>query len=247
MNLVDLVTIASFAGVIVLGVMYLTVQDLRSKRPTARIHARMGDVFSFQRQRAVSTDDAANAELFNVTKKENAFSRWFGPKIARLRTVAGASGLRIVIAAAIVGELVAVLMARFMPLPAFAPPLLLVGLPLFVGMRAYGFLVERFRRRFLDGFPDLIDLLVRAVRAGVPVAHMIGAAAEEVQEPLRRAIRFRSGWISSQSSPPRCVASKLPTFHSSACACYCSGKRAANLARRSKTSPPSFVHVARSA
>ena len=190
MNLVDLVTIASFAGVIVLGVMYLTVQDLRSKRPTARIHARMGDVFSFQRQRAVSTDDAANAELFNVTKKENAFSRWFGPKLARLRTVAGTSGLRIVIAAAIVGELVAVLMARFMPLPAFAPPLLLVGLPLFVGMRAYGFLVERFRRRFLDGFPDLIDLLVRAVRAGVPVAHMIGAAAEEVQEPLRREFKL---------------------------------------------------------
>ncbi|SOE94089.1 Flp pilus assembly protein TadB [Burkholderia sp. D7] len=190
MNFVDLVTVASFAGVIVLGVMVLTVQDLRSKQPDARIRARMADVFSLQRQHPVAKDAEQTAELFNVTRENNAFSRWSGPKLARLRTVAGTNGLRIVIAAAIVGELVAMLMARFMPLPGFVPPLLLVGLPVLVGMRAYSFLVERFRRQFLDGFPDLIDLLVRGVRAGVPVTQMISAAAEELQEPLRREFKL---------------------------------------------------------
>jgi Flp pilus assembly protein TadB len=72
-----------------------------------------------------------------------------------------------------------------MPLPAFAGPLLILGLPVFGAMQAYRFLVERFRKRFLDGFPDVIDLIVRAVRAGVPVTQVIGSAASECPEPLR--------------------------------------------------------------
>ena len=193
MSLVDLITIASFASVIVLGVMYLTVQDLRSKQPGARIRARMTDTFSLQIQRqATKLEGQADSNLFKVTTEDNAFNRWLGPKVGRLRTVAGANGVRIVIAAAIVGELVAILMARFVPLPSFVPPLLVIGLPVLMGMRAYSFLVNRFRQRFLDGFPDLIDLLVRAVRAGVPVTHVIGSAAEEVQEPLRREFKLMS-------------------------------------------------------
>ncbi|WP_297355506.1 type II secretion system F family protein [Paraburkholderia sp.] len=193
MSIVDLVTFASFAGVIVLGVMYLTVQDLRSKQPEARIHARMADAFTLQGHRLPTKDsDQVDADLFSVSSEDNAFGRWFGPKLARLRTVAGANGLRIVIAATIVGELVAVLMTKFMPLPHFAPPLLVIGLPVLLGMRAYSFLVNRFRERFLDGFPDLIDLLVRAVRAGVPVTHVIGSAVEELQEPLRHEFKLMS-------------------------------------------------------
>jgi tight adherence protein B len=193
MSLVDLITFASFAGVIVLGVMYLTVQDLRSNRPEARIHARMADAFSLQGQRlATKGVGQVDADLFKVSKEGNAFSHWISPKLARLRTVAGAHGLRIVIASAIAGELVAVLMAHFMPLPRFVPPLLVTGLPVLLGMRAYSFLVNRFRQRFLDGFPDLIDLLVRAVRAGVPVTHVIGSASEEVQEPLRHEFKLMS-------------------------------------------------------
>jgi tight adherence protein B len=57
----------------------------------------------------------------------------------------------------------------------------ILGLPVLRGMRAYSFLVNRFRKRFLDGFPDLIDLIVRAVRAGVPVTHVIGSARTNVR------------------------------------------------------------------
>ncbi|WP_244306299.1 type II secretion system F family protein [Paraburkholderia lacunae] len=128
--------------------------------------------------------------LFKVSRPGNAVSRWFGPGIARLRTVAGASGLRIVIGAAIAGGLLALAMTRFMPLPGFVKLLLLPALPLFGAAQAYRFLVARFRRRFLDGFPDLIDMIVRAVRAGVPVTHVIGAAADECPEPLRHEFRL---------------------------------------------------------
>jgi Flp pilus assembly protein TadB len=136
---------------------------------------------------AVRKRDARHFDvaLFRIERNDNALRRWFGPKIARLRTVAGANGLRVVIVVAMIGEVLALLMAHYMPLPAIATPVLVAGLPVFAAMRAYGFLVGRFRRRFLDGFPDLIDLIVRAVRAGVPVTHVIGSAAHECPEPLR--------------------------------------------------------------
>jgi Flp pilus assembly protein TadB len=190
MNLVNLVTFCSFVCVLVVGVMVLTLQDMRNNQPQARVRTRMQQSFGVQGVRKESRKQ--DLDLFRVNRHDSAISLWFGPKISRLRTVAGKSGLRIVIGAAAAGEIVAFLMTHFMPLPAFAPPLLLFGLPVIALMQAYRFLVERFRKRFLDGFPDVIDLIVRAVRAGVPVTHVIGSAASECPEPLRTEFRLMS-------------------------------------------------------
>lgn len=191
MTLIDVLTACSFIGVILCGLMLLTVLDMRSKQPRARIKKRMRESFAVQASRAKGPDDD-DADLFTVVKRDNALSRWLRPKIARLKTVAGTHGLRIVITATIVGELAALAMTHFMPLPDFAKPLLILGLPVFAAKRAYSFLVERFRKRFLDGFPDLIDMIVRAVRAGVPVTHVIGSAADECPEPLKHEFRLMS-------------------------------------------------------
>jgi tight adherence protein B len=183
MNTVNLLTVCAFIGVVLLGVMGLTLQDLRKQRPDARIKTRLEQEFLAH---GVLTRDARHydTDLFMVSKSDTALSRWFGPRIARLKTVAGASGLRIVIGVVLVAEIVACVMAYFMPLPGATKPLLLVGLPVFAVERAYTFLVARFRQRFLDGFPELLDLIVRAVRAGVPVTHVISTAAKECPEPL---------------------------------------------------------------
>jgi tight adherence protein B len=184
MSLIDVFTICSFICVIVCGAMALIVQDMRSKQSHARIRTRMQESFMFQPTRSKGTGDV-DPELFTVEKEGSALSRWLRPKISRLKTVSGANGIRIVIAAVIIAELVALAMTHFMPLPSFSKPLLIFGLPVFIGMRAYTFLVQRFRKRFLDGFPELVDMIVRAVRAGVPVTHVIGAAADECPEPLK--------------------------------------------------------------
>jgi tight adherence protein B len=191
MTLIDVLTACSFIGVILCGLMLLTVLDMRSKQPRARIKKRMRESFAVQASRAKGPDDD-DTDLFTVVKRDNVLSRWLRPKIARLKTVAGTHGLRIVITATIVGELAALAMTHFMPLPGFAIPLLILGLPVFAAKRAYNFLVERFRKRFLDGFPDLIDMIVRAVRAGVPVTHVIGSAADECPEPLKHEFRLMS-------------------------------------------------------
>jgi tight adherence protein B len=42
----------------------------------------------------------------------------------------------------------------------------------------------RYQRRFLDAFPDAIDLIVRAVKAGLPALDAIDLAAREVAAPV---------------------------------------------------------------
>jgi tight adherence protein B len=184
MNPVDVITICSFGVVLVLGLMLLTSLDLRSKRPEARIKTRMEETFATGNGRE-QRKDADKTLLFKVDQKEGRVGQWITARLARLNTVAGRSGIRIVIGAGIAGFLISLAMVRFMPLPDFATPALMLGLPVLFVVKSYFFLVERFRRRFLDGFPDLLDLIVRAVRAGVPVTHVISSAAGECPEPLR--------------------------------------------------------------
>jgi tight adherence protein B len=55
-----------------------------------------------------------------------------------------------------------------------------VGAPILVLRSAQG----RFRRKFLDQFPDAIDIIVRAVRAGLPVLEAMVIAAREIPGPV---------------------------------------------------------------
>jgi len=191
MSPIDVFTVCSFIGAILCGVMALVIMDMRSKQPDARIKTRMHEAFAIKATKSKDTVNA-DADLFTVDKADNALKAWVRPKLSRLRTVAGDNGIRVVIGATIIGELIAVVMTRFMPLPGFAKPLLIVGLPSFMAMRAYTFLVERFRMRFLNGFPDLLDMIVRAVRAGVPVTRVIASAADECPEPLKSEFKLMS-------------------------------------------------------
>lgn len=184
-NIVDLVTAGCFICVVVFGVMWMIVQDMRSKRPNALIQAR---VASFQPASAEkrSKNDALLAAAAGVkgAAPRNAVSRWFDARRSRLDTVAGHQGMRIMITASAIALAAGIGIAMFAPLPDFARPIVLIGIPVFVTVRTYTTLVERFRSRFLAGFPDVIDLIVRAVRAGVPVPQVMSTASGECPEPL---------------------------------------------------------------
>jgi tight adherence protein B len=191
MTTINLVTLCTFLIAILGGVMFFIVQDMRHNQPHARISTRMRDSFEM-----VGAPDKkagrSTIDLYKVARRESIYSRFLGPKVARLQTVAGKNGMRIVIVAAILGELLATSMVEIMPLPGFVHPLLIIGLPIFTVVKAYNFLLDRFRRRFLDGFPELIDLIVRAVRAGVPVTQVITTAADECNEPLKSEFKIMS-------------------------------------------------------
>jgi Flp pilus assembly protein TadB len=188
MSSVDVFSICAFVGVLLIGTMLMTVQDLKGKRPEGRIKTRMQT--SFQVVASANSGKQVEHELmFQLDKPKNRYRQWVDPKLTRLTTVSGKSGLRIVIAFTVVAEMVALAMVQFMPLPVWSQPMIIVLFPVFATMRTYKYLVERFRKKFLDGFPDVIDLIVRAVRAGVPVTQVMTTAAEECNEPLKSEFR----------------------------------------------------------
>ncbi len=49
---------------------------------------------------------------------------------------------------------------------------------------AVGFLIARYRGRFMALFPDAVDLIVRGLRAGLPVAESIATVAREMGHPI---------------------------------------------------------------
>ena len=67
-------------------------------------------------------------------------------------------------------------------------PVLVIGLGGAAAVAAPRFLLRfaqrRYQRRFLDIFPDAIDLIIRAVRAGLPALDAIEVAAREVAAPV---------------------------------------------------------------
>jgi tight adherence protein B len=188
MNKADLFTFAAFMITALLGGMYLLLVNLRSNQSHARISTRVREMFPHtQRMRRTAGVDES---VFKIDSDGNAVTRWLRPKLSRLQTVAGENGIRIVVGMGLFALAASIISVRLLPLPAFTKPLVPIVLPLFVTMRAYSYLVDRFRRRFLDAFPDAIDLIVRAVRAGVPVTHVLATAADECPEPLSREFRI---------------------------------------------------------
>ncbi|MGI4985524.1 MAG: type II secretion system F family protein [Janthinobacterium lividum] len=184
MNSVNFLTACAFACALLLGLMFIVMQDMRNKRPEGRIRTRMAHAFA--EGNAVSLDASPSEEaLFTMRKEHGSFSRWLEPKMTRLRTVAGTKGIRIVAGATLLAAGVALAMVYFMPLPNWSKPLLLVGVPVWTLRAAYRFLVNRFRNRFLQGFPEIIDTIVRAVRAGVPVIQVFKSAGDDASEPLK--------------------------------------------------------------
>lgn len=187
-DFVDLVTVACFVCVLIVGVMLMVAQNLRRQQPDAVIHARMAAVFARPdaSPAAAGAAVAAASQLLAEPVSKNAGGRWIDARLARLRTVAHQHGLRIVVATALASLALAFAISSIAPLPGFVRPLVVVGLPVFAVMRVYRLLVERFRRGFLATLPDAIDLIVRAARAGMPVAHVIPTVANECPQPLAR-------------------------------------------------------------
>ncbi|PXW23174.1 type II secretion system F family protein [Paraburkholderia caballeronis] len=185
MSLVDLATAAGFVCVLILGAMLMVWQDLRSERPEALIRARMAAAFRSEKE-GVAALDAVQAStgggwLGALAERPDLL----GAKLARLRTVAP-RGATVVGAGAVAALLVALAVPRFVSLPGSVQLLMAIVLPAIAVVRLYRMLVERFRQGFLASLPDAIDMIVRAVRAGIPVMQVIPVAAEECPPPLGR-------------------------------------------------------------
>ena len=103
-----------------------------------------------------------------------------------------------------------------LPLPAAALTGVFLGLGLphyYVGVR-----FKKRQTRFIAHFPDAIDLMVRGVKAGLPITEAIKAASEEIPDPvgieLKRIIDgVRVGRKMNELLEETCKRLKLPEFN----------------------------------
>ena len=107
---------------------------------------------------------------------------------ARLEAAFAAAGNRVglpeLVAAGIAAAAVTGFAARFMGLNPALAILFSVAAAAAAARSLLRFAQIRYQRRFLDVFPDAIDLIIRAVKAGLPALDAIELAAREVAAPV---------------------------------------------------------------
>lgn len=174
----DPILVAVLSSTVLLGSALFSV--LRAERRRATLEQRLKSIAAA----------APNADRLVVSLRRPRPQRRPLPALllARLDPAFAATGNRIglphlaatgLIAASMIGLAAAAIQLR----PALAIALAgagVVGAPALLLWLAQ----NRYQRRFLDIFPDALDLIVRAVRAGLPAPEAIELAAREVRTPV---------------------------------------------------------------
>lgn len=184
MTPVDILTAAVFIGSLLAGlILRLVLRSARSSAP-AIIKLRLGSIAQKNGGRdSIAAERAASG--FRAQVNNHPAKAWLDARAERLRIVAGPRGALMVVAAA-TGMFSASLGAlHYAPLPGWGTPLAALAIMAFLTFRLYHKLIARYQLRFVNAFPDTLDLIIRAVRAGVPVTQAIIAAGDEGAEPVR--------------------------------------------------------------
>ena len=113
---------------------------------------------------------------------------------ARLEAAFAAAGNRIglpeLVSAGIAAAAVTGFAARFMGFSPALVVLLSAAAAVAAARSLLRFAQIRYQRRFLDVFPDAIDLIVRALRSGLPVSEAIVGAGHEISDPVGAELRL---------------------------------------------------------
>lgn len=156
------------------------LQRLHEKRP----HAAKDGAAQFQlRRREVYS---AHAGLDRLLK------RWM-PNPAALHHRLARTGWNVTVARYLAGNLALLAViagaAAFLGLP--LPAAILFGVAGGIGVPHYivGILINRRVAVFNDQFPEAIDLMVRGIRAGLPIMETISVVAQEMPDPIRGEFR----------------------------------------------------------
>ncbi|KGS55037.1 type II secretion system (T2SS), F family protein [Burkholderia pseudomallei MSHR5613] len=195
MSAADVVAVGAFFAIVVAGIIVRALRDLARRRPAARVRSRveaLREPRAAARPAAPARASRVGLQLFTRTHGEGeggALRAWLRARGEHVRTAAGGGGVRAIAFASALAALAGFVGASF---AGFAPWLrlaLAAALAAGAARAVYRILIGRFKQRFLSVFPDALDLIIRAVRAGIPVAQAIGTAGRESEEPVRATFR----------------------------------------------------------
>ncbi|MBF3973354.1 type II secretion system F family protein [Burkholderia pseudomallei] len=195
MSAADVVAVGAFFAIVVAGFIVRALRDLARRRPAARVRSRveaLREPRAAARPAAPARASRVGLHWFTRTHGEGeggALRAWLRARGEHVRTAAGGGGVRAIAFASALAALAGFVGASF---AGFAPWLrlaLAAALAAGAARAVYRILIGRFKQRFLSVFPDALDLIIRAVRAGIPVAQAIGTAGRESEEPVRATFR----------------------------------------------------------
>lgn len=190
----DVVAAAGFIGVVVVALGYQALRSAVASSPRARMRQRVLDSVSQVAPAVVSTAPAEGGEEAVRRRKHPGSDSLAAQVLLRAKEQAehmgGVAGLRWIALAAGVAAVAALVLAVFTGLSAWVAAALVPLAGAAGALGSYRLLVHRYRTKFLAGFPDALDLMIRAVRAGVPVVQAILTAGKELPYPVGREFRL---------------------------------------------------------
>ena len=176
--MLDPIFLAALGMMVLLGGMLF--QTLRAERRRANIEPRLKAIAA-----VAAGDDAPGISLRRAAPPRRALPMVFSPRLDSALsatggrvgllhlTVTGTVSAAAIGMAAVAAELHATLVVFLCGVGAAAAPALLLRI-----------LQSRYQRQFLAAFPDALDLIVRAVRAGLPVPEAMELVTREIRPPV---------------------------------------------------------------
>jgi len=186
----NVVAIAAFFAILMAGLLILALRDMHRTQSGSLIKERMAHVTASQNvsQTVQAIDDAD--DLFHRQQKQRFANKWLAARIKRIYSVSGTKGVRMLWGSFFVSIVLALLMIWLFDVAFWWKLLILIGVPIFLTRFVYKYMIGRFRTQFLSRVPDTIDLIVRAVRAGIPAVQAISVAGNDAEEPVRSEFRL---------------------------------------------------------
>ena len=179
--------IAALVALAFVGLILLLTSGRGGKQRTRRI----------ARVVAPTEDGKTKTKAINISRNQayssvqafDAIIRRLLPNPAKLRRRLARTGRKITLGqylgASIVLGLLATVVVRFMtPLPAMAAPLVGVFFAIGVPHFAIGFMAKKRTSKFIDLFPQAIDLICRGLKSGLPVTESMRTVSTEMPDPV---------------------------------------------------------------
>jgi tight adherence protein B len=181
----NLWTALAFFGSLLVGFVVIYVKDRQRDTPASRVRQHLNSVMGLAPEEAVQVESEPDSQLFDKYQGSDPFSAWLAARRYRLQTVSGGKLQKIVLVVLLLAVVIGAVLLWLLPLGSWwgLPTLLLLD-PVILLWLSYRWVIGHFKKRFLAQFPDALDLIIRAVRAGVPANQAMGAAGREFADPL---------------------------------------------------------------
>ena len=181
---IDLLTVVFFVTLLLLGVLLIQWQHRRRQAPHFRVRDHLHHMLELELADEMGADDSEKA-LFQQHQQIGVVQTWLLARRQRLQTVSGVQYKVFWLLLAALVLAIEMVLLWMLPLDTWWGPLLVLCEPPLLLVYAYFWMVGRFQKNFLKQFPEALDLLIRAVRAGVPANLAISASGREFQDPLK--------------------------------------------------------------